>query len=428
MLILLDLLSLTGPGVCRVPAEKSIGGAVRNISHFSHAAPYSKSSMASQRTASSFARHAHAHARVATITAIHCNIARAHHCPGPEPGCSFLPKALVSEKTSGPNLRGVPNRRKMKPVRNKSKKLMQVKFLADVTKLAVIVVNGMSQIYFQSHIWCGLLILAAFAVVDWRMAVLALLGSVCSSAAAALLRTAKGEGILSGMQGFCGALVGVAVFSALGAGWLGFVATVVGGALCAPVTAGIGRIFGHPWLAQFRLPVTTAPFCIIAGLIFWLTAPLRSAAEPMEMPELPYWADFGHSLLTNVSQVVLVDNALGGALIVLGLFLAHWKVGLAAVLGTVLESLVGMVTGEEMESFYHGLIGYSGVLTAIALAAVFLKGTWQPWVAAVAGAILSVPVAYLIQDMGIPVYTWPYVITTWIVLMVAKFIPGFGRA
>lgn len=48
----------------------------------------------------------------------------------------------------------------------------------------------------------------------------------------------------------------------------------------------------------------------------------------MELPGLPYWADFGHSLLTNVSQVVLVDNALGGALIVLGLFLAHWKVGL----------------------------------------------------------------------------------------------------
>lgn len=97
------------------------------------------------------------------------------------------------------------------------------------------------------------------------MAVLVLLGSVCSSVTASLLHTAKREGILNGMQGFCGALVGVAVFSALGAGWLGFVATVVGGALCAPVTAVIGRIFGHPWLAQFRLPVTTAPFCIIAG-------------------------------------------------------------------------------------------------------------------------------------------------------------------
>lgn len=96
-------------------------------------------------------------------------------------------------------------------------------------------------------------------------------------------------------------------------------------------------------------------------------------------------------------------------------------------LGTVLESLVGMVTGEEMESLYHGLIGYSGVLTTIALAAVFLKGTWQPWVAAMAGAILSVPVTFLIQDMGIPVYTWPYVITTWLVLMVVKFIPGFRR-
>lgn len=315
----------------------------------------------------------------------------------------------------------------MKAVQIKIGQLMQGKYFTGITKPAVALVHGTSQIYFQTQLWCGLLILAAFAVADWRMAVMVLLGNACSSAMAALLRTTGPAGILSGAQGFCGALVGAAAFSALGAGWLGIGATVLGGLACAPVTAGIGWVFGHPWLVQFRLPVTTAPFCILAGLILWLTEPLRSVPEALEVPDQSHWAEFGHSLLTNVSQVVLVDNALAGGLILLGLFLAHWKVGLAAMLGTVLESSMAELTGQDKGALYHGLLGYSGVLTAIALAAVFLRGTWQPWVAAVVGTLLSVPVTSLIQATSIPVYTWPYVITTWVILVVVKYIPGFER-
>ncbi|MFD1210941.1 urea transporter [Arthrobacter sp. GCM10027362] len=301
--------------------------------------------------------------------------------------------------------------------------------VGNLRSCASILGRGISQIYFQSNIWCGLLILAAFATADWRMAVLVLLvllGAASSTVAGVLLRLRWDE-INVGFHGFCGALVGAASFAALGAGWAGVAATVAGGAACSPVAVGVARLFSIPGLKQFNLPVTTAPFCIVAGLIYWLTTPLRPGAALPAPTDATVLQGFGRSLLTNVSQVVLVDSAVAGALILLGLFIASWKVGVAALFGSALESLVALVTGQELDSLYHGLLGYCGVLTAIALAVIFLKGTWQPWVAAVVGVVLSTPLAYLLHATAIPVYTWPYILATWMVLVAVKFIPGFRR-
>jgi urea transporter len=286
--------------------------------------------------------------------------------------------------------------------------------------------RGISQIFFQSNIWCGLLILAAFATADWRMAVLVLLGAASSTAAGVLLRLRWDE-INEGFHGFCGALVGAASFAAVGAGWTGVTATAVGGAASTAVALAIGRLFASRGLKQFKLPVTTAPFCIVAGLIYWLTTPLRAGAVLPAPTDASVLEDFERSLLTNVSQVVLVDSAVGGALILVGLFLASWKVGVAALFGSALESLVVLVTSQDMESLYHGLLGYSGVLTAVALAVIFLKGSWQPWVAAVAGVLLTTLLTYLLHATAIPVYTWPFILATWMVLVAVKFVPGFPR-
>jgi urea transporter len=291
---------------------------------------------------------------------------------------------------------------------------------------ASILCRGISQIYFQSNFWCGLLILAAFASADWRMAVLVLVGAASSTAAGVWLGLSRDE-ITAGFHGFCGALAGAASFVALGAGWAGVMAAVAGGAACTPVALAMARLFFGRGLREFKLPVMTAPFCIVSGLIYWLTASLRPGAVLPAPTDASVLEDFARSLLTNVSQVVLLDSAVAGALILLGLFIAHWKVGVAALFGSVLESFVALVTGQELESLYHGLLGYCGVLTAIALAVVFLTGTWQPWAAAAAGVLLSTPLAYLLHATAIPVYTWPFILSTWMVLVAVKFVPGFRR-
>lgn len=169
----------------------------------------------------------------------------------------------------------------------------------------------------------------------------------------------------------------------------------------------------------------TAPFCIVAGVLFAVHAPLHGPHT--DLPDVPenILANTGQAVLSDISEVVLVDSAIAGAVILLGLFIAHWKVGVAALLGSVPEAGMDLATGSDVQAWAHGLIGYSGVLTAIALAAVFLRGTWQPWVAAVAGVVVSSVLAWVMGLTALPVYTWPFILATWLMLIVLHHVPGF---
>jgi urea transporter len=285
--------------------------------------------------------------------------------------------------------------------------------------------RGLSQIYFQANVWTGLTVLAGFAIANWRMAVLAVVGLLFSTLSGVLFRRRLGE-LGNGLHGYCGALVGAAQFAALGFTWPAAVFAVVGGLACGPVTVALAWLFYHPSIRKYALPVTTAPFCIVAGVLFAVHAPLHGPGT--DLPEVPenVLANMGQAILSNISEVVLVDSAIAGAVILVGLFIAHWKVGVAALLGSTLEACMDLATGSDVQALAHGLLGYSGVLTAIALAAVFLRGTWQPWVAAVVGVVVSSVLAWVMGLTALPVYTWPFILATWFMLVVLHHIPGFS--
>ncbi|WP_182111358.1 MULTISPECIES: urea transporter [unclassified Actinotalea] len=287
--------------------------------------------------------------------------------------------------------------------------------------------HGLSQIFFQANVWTGLLILAAFVVADVRMAVLVVIGTLVSTATGALMG-ARRQDLRIGMQGYNGALLGAAVFAAMGGAqaW-SYVATVVGAVLCAPVMWLFVRLFATRPLARFDLPATTAPFCTVAGVVYAVTMSLHVSSTPQHVPD-EVGRSFLRSLLTNVSEVVLVESVWAGALILLGLFIASWRVGVAAVLGSVVGSLCALALGESSETIGSGLANYSGVLTAIALAVVFLRSTVAAWLYATLGAALTAVLTLLLTDAtSAPHYTWPYILTTWVLLVVAAFVPALRR-
>ncbi|MCC2314734.1 urea transporter [Cellulomonas xiejunii] len=285
--------------------------------------------------------------------------------------------------------------------------------------------RGLSQIFFQRNTWAGLLILAAFVVADWRMAVLVAIGTIAGTVTGALLGA---RDVPDGMQGFCGALLGAAVYVSLGGEQVwAYVIALVGGALCAPLQAAVVALFGSRPLARFALPATTAPFCIVAGIMHATTAELQVRSPAV------HWNDdatttFVRSLLTNVSEVVLVSSVWAGALILLGLFIASWKVGLAAVMGTVIGSVCALALGWSQADLGEGLAGYSGVLTAIALSVVFLRSSVASWVYAALGTVVTALVTLWLNDaFDAPHYTWPYILTTWVFLVVAVAVPALRR-
>lgn len=289
------------------------------------------------------------------------------------------------------------------------------------------ILHGPSQIYFQQNVITGLLILAAFLAADWRMGVLALIGAIGGALGGRLLGFDLAN-IASGMQSFCGTLVGAAVFAALGGdAWWSYVLAFAGGLATGPVTWFVNRLFTKTTLKRFDLPYTTAPFVIVATIIALSTPRLAVDSPASGLSTEPVPA-FLASLLTNVSQVVLVDNLWSGALILLGLFVASWKVGVAAVLGSALGSVTAIVMGEPWSEIANGLANYSGVLTAIALAVTFLRSSVGSWLYALPWIVITAVVTLLMHRLGLDTYTWPYILTTWAALIVAHYTTALERS
>nr|WP_281178677.1 urea transporter [Sanguibacter suarezii] len=134
-----------------------------------------------------------------------------------------------------------------------------------------------------------------------------------------LLGVARSD-IQAGLQGFRGTLVGAAVYTALGSQWEAYPITVVAAALIAQVSVTIISLFSRDPLKPINLPI-----------------------------------------LTKVSEVVLINSVWSEALILLGLFLARWTVGAAALLGSVVGSLCHFALGEDLTGTSNGLEGYSRV-------------------------------------------------------------------
>jgi len=145
--------------------------------------------------------------------------------------------------------------------------------------------RGLGQIYFQANVWTGLAVLAGFAIANWRMAALAVVGLLFSTLSGVLCRRRLGE-LANGMHGYCGALVGAAQFEALGFTWPAAAFAVAGGLACGPVTQAVAWLFHHPAIRTYALPVTTAPFCIVAGVLFATHEPLHGPHT--DLPEVPH--------------------------------------------------------------------------------------------------------------------------------------------
>ena len=130
--------------------------------------------------------------------------------------------------------------------------------------------------------------------------------------------------------------------------------------------------------------------------------------------------DIAAGWLSGVSQVVLVEGALSGAVMLAGLFVAGWRVGVAAAAGSAVGTGIALLTGTPPAAVAAGLAGFSPVLTAIALAAVFLKPGPRAWAWGIAGAAVTWGVTQLLALTPITGYTWPFILTTWALLLIAR--------
>ena len=110
--------------------------------------------------------------------------------------------------------------------------------------------------------------------------------------------------------------------------------------------------------------------------------------------------------LKNIAQVVFMNNKWSGLCILIGLFIANWKVGLGAAVGSLIALVLAPYFNYSEDEINNGLAGYNSVLTAIGLA-LFLEVSLMNWIVLIVATILTLPVGAAIREIlkpyGLPI-------------------------
>lgn len=110
------------------------------------------------------------------------------------------------------------------------------------------------------------------------------------------------------------------------------------------------------------------------------------------------------------------NNAWSGMLMLIGIFLSSWQMGLLAVAGNVVSTLTALFSGYRREDIRNGLYGFNGTLVGIAVG-VFMPLTLGAWLLLAVTACVSTYIAkaFSLQRV-VPGFTAPFILAVWLLL------------
>jgi urea transporter len=244
--------------------------------------------------------------------------------------------------------------------------------------------RGFGQVMFQDNPLTGLLFLAAIA---WgsivaavpRVLLAGVLGVVASTLTAIWLKADK-TALMAGLYGYNGVLVGLALATFLAQGTALWIYVALGAAVSTVATLGTASA-----LKPFGAPALTAPFVAVTWIMLLATygfaglsgaaLPAAGVVAPFE-PATPVSIGLGAYLagtLLSISQVFLKASVVSALLFLAGLAVSSIPAALFALGGAMLAVAVAHAFGAESDLVTQGLLGFSPVLTAIALGVTFRK-------------------------------------------------------
>jgi urea transporter len=291
--------------------------------------------------------------------------------------------------------------------------------------------RGASQVFFQNNALSGLIMLAAIfwggrASGNLSVAYGAVVGLVVASLTAVLLNSDR-NALKQGLFGFNGVLVGAALPTFLAHQPLMWVYLVIGAAVSTVVTLAVANV-----VRTWGVPGSTAPFVFTTWLLLLAAYSLaKIPVASMVPPTLPgakvaaelqlSGATLAGILAKNVSQVYLVENVVTGVFFVVAIAVSSLRSAAFALVGSVVSLLVAAVFGASGVAINAGLYGFSAVLTAIAVGAVFNAPSFRVTLYAIVATLFTVIVQAALNTamspLGIPTLTFPYVLTMWFFLL-----------
>jgi urea transporter len=177
----------------------------------------------------------------------------------------------------------------------------------------------------------------------------------------------------------------------------------------------------------------TFPFVLTTWLLLLATygfAGLAGTALPVADMVAPFESvaatrlgvgDFVQGVLLSISQVFLKGSVVAALLLLAGLAVNSFAAAIAALGGAILAVIVAHLFGAESDLITGGLLGFSPVLTAIALGTVFYPPGARVAVYAALGTVFTVvaqaALNVALTPLAIPALTAPFVLVSWLFLL-----------
>lgn len=292
--------------------------------------------------------------------------------------------------------------------------------------------RGVGQVMFQDNPMSGLLFLAAVAWGSFAGGVPAVfgasvLGVIVATLTAMWLRVDT-SALHAGLMGYNGVLVGAALATFIApSAWL-WVYVALGAAISVVTTLATANA-----LKPYGVAALTAPFVLVTWILLLAThslgnlagtaLPDAALATPIESVAATRVGvgEFVQGVARSISQVFLKGSAVAALLLLAGLAVNSLAAVVAALGGAILAVLVAHALGAESDLVTAGLLGFSPVLTAVAVATVFNAPGGRVIAYAALGTAFTV-IAQLacnvaLAPLGIPALTAPFVLVSWIFLL-----------
>lgn len=267
---------------------------------------------------------------------------------------------------------------------------------------------------FQNNALSGLLVLIGIFLNSWQMGVLAVSGNIISTLTAHFSGYGRDD-IKNGLYGFNGTLVGIAVgvFMELSIGSLLLMAV----ASC--ISTWIARLFSF----QRSLPGFTAPFILsvwmLLGFCTWIMPDILLVSDAVN--DTTQGINYFQTFSFGIGQVMFQGNIWTGLLFLAGILVNSWTAAFYTILGALLPLPLAILLGIDAETLNMGLMGYNGVLCAIALGDRALKSlVWTS-----CSVLLSTLLQIIGMNLEITTLTTPFVVSVWVIMGIQKLvIPG----
>ncbi len=279
------------------------------------------------------------------------------------------------------------------------------------------VLRGIGQIMLQENRWTGLLFLAGLFVGSWQSGAAALLAAAAGTLTAVLRQYPRKE-IAAGLYGFSAALVGVGLvflFKTTAQVWL---LVIVGSVLAT--------IIQHFFIRR-NIPVFTLPFILVTWAAVFL---LRRYTDipPSELFQKVFQPTDYHyfiAITNGFGEVIFQEGLWTGILFFIGVYLHNPIAALYGLAASLLGAALSLLSGQALEQVQMGLFGFNAVLTALVFGGP--KKTDGIWV--LIGTLFTIAIHNAMVNVHFMAlaggaFTFPFVVGTWLTLLLQKLFNG----